>query len=230
MSAACRARCDDPWVTWQLDLRDELVGRLPASATHWTTGSVLVRDQLDQWSDLDLHVDLGGLVEPIDLFAGLDVWAASEDMAAGPQVLRLVLRDGRRVDLIVEGGGVQTPAQAADNDIRMIAALAAAKLGRGDLLIGLHLTLDLMRSCLVQAMLLRDRDLGTRIHRFGSVRDTMADEVAELVSGPVHVSPRPNIVERTVELYGRWRRELDPVYVPDWSGLDALLSRGLATA
>lgn len=222
-------RCDDRWMTWQLDLRDELVSRLPASATHMTTGSVLDCDQLDQWSDLDLHVDLGEAVEPVDLFAGLDIWAASEDLSTGQQVLRVVLRDGRRIDLIVEGGGIQAPAQADDNDIRMIAALAAAKLGRQDRLIGLHLILDLMRSCLVQAMLLRDHDLGTRIHRFGSARDKMAEDVARLIRGPISVSPRPNVVERTVEIYGRWRRELEPSYAPDWSGLDALLTRGLGS-
>jgi hypothetical protein len=215
-------------MTWQLHLRDELVSRLPAFATHWTAGSVLDRDQLDQWSDLDLHVDLGGSLELVDLFAGLDVWAASEDFTAEQQVLRVVLRDGRRVDLVVDGGRIRVPAPGVDNDIRMIAALAAAKLGRGDRLIGLHLTLDLMRWCLVQAMLLRDRDLGTRIHRFGSARDAMTEEVAELVRGPIRASPRPNVVERTVELYGRWRGQLDPEYAPDWSGLDELLTRGLA--
>ena len=84
-----------------------------------------------------------------------------------------------------------------------------------------------MRSALVQGMLLRDRDLGTNVHRFGSQRDVLAKEIAGLLHDPLGVVPRPNIVEKTVEVYGRWRRELDPGYRPDWSGLDAVISRGL---
>ena len=218
---------DDHWVTWQLKLKRELIDRLPQIASHHVTGSARDVAQLDQWSDLDLHIDLSRVDGPIDLLADAEVWAASEDLADGRQVLRVVLVDGRRVDLVVEGGTVRVPVLAADNEIRMLAALAAAKLGRNDRLIGLHLALELMRSCLVQAMLLRDRELGTTVHRFGSAHDAMADEVADLLRRPLGVSPRPNVVERTVELYGRWRRQLEPGYSPDWSGLDALLNRGL---
>ena len=120
------------------------------------------------------------------------------------------------------------PALAADNDIRILAAFATAKLARDDHLIGLHLALELMRSCLDQAMLLRDRDLGTSVHRFGSTHDAMAEEVAALLRCPLGVSPRPNVVERAVALYGRWRHQLEPTYSPDWSGLHALLDLGSA--
>ena len=216
-------------MTWQAQLERELVGRLPGTAVHQLTGSARHPHQLDQWSDLDLHLDLAGSSDSVDLLAGLEVWAASEEVVAGRQVLRVVFGDGRRVDLMVEGGRVSVPVLARDNEIRMVAALAAVRLGRDDRLIGLHLTLELMRLCLVEAMVLRDRDLGTTAHRFGSARDAMAEEVADLLRNPVAVFPRPNIVERTVELYGRWRRQREPEYAPDWSGLDALLSRGLGS-
>jgi hypothetical protein len=212
---------------WQVQLERELVSRLPQTAFHHVAGSARDHAQLDQWSDLDLDLDASGIDKPIDLLADTEVWAASEDLADDRQVLRVVFADGRRVDLVVEGGRVRMPALAADNDVRILAALAAAKMGRNDRLIGLHLTLELMRLCLVQAMLLRDRDLGTSIHRFGSTHDAMADEVAALLGCPLEVSPRPNIVEQAVELYGRWRRQLEPAYSPDWSGLHALLDRGL---
>jgi hypothetical protein len=182
---------------------------------------------LDGWSDLDLHIDLGGSGEVVDVLAELRVWAATESEDAGRQVLRVVLLDGRRIDFVVQGGRVEVPARAADNEVRMVAALAATKLGRGDRLIGMHLTLELMRSCLVQAMVTRDRALGTTVHRFGSEEDAMADEVIALIAGPAAVSPRPNVVERVVELYGRWRHQSEPDYTPDWSGLRALLDRGL---
>ena len=212
---------------WQVQLERELIDRLPQTALHHVAGSARDSARLDQWSDLDLHIDLSGVDKPIDLLAGAEVWAASEDLADGRQVLRVVLVDGRRVDLVVEGGRVRVPVLAADNEIRILAALAATKLGRNDRLIGLHLALELMRYCLVQAMLLRDRDLGTTVHRFGSTHDAMADQVADLLRYPPKVSPRPNVVERAVELYGRWRRQLEPGYSPDWSGLHALLNRGL---
>lgn len=47
------------------------------------------------------------------------------------------------------------------------AAVAAGRVARDDLLVGLHLALDLLRDCLLLQMLLRDRELGTSIHREG---------------------------------------------------------------
>lgn len=105
--------------------------------------------------------------------------------------------------------------------------LAAAELGWGHRLIGLHLVLELQRACLVQAMLLRDRTEGTRCHRSGTARDDLADEVAGAQLS-LDVSSRPNIVEQTVERYGRWRGELEADYRPDWWGLCRLIDLGLA--
>ena len=216
-------------MTWQQDLRDDLVARLPPGAHVRVTGSTAEPEQLDCWSDLDLHVDLPGSA-PTDLLAACDVWAAAVEVSATGQVLRVVLADGRRLDLVVNGGTVTVPPLAADNDVRFMAALAAAKLGRGDHLIGLHLTLDLLRSCLVLAMQLRDRDLGTTSHRFGSEHDTLATEVTALLADPIEVTSRPNLVERTVALYATWRQDLEPAYEPDWSGLSCVIDRGGAAA
>jgi hypothetical protein len=135
--------------------------------------------------------------------------------------------DGRRVDLVVDGGRIHVPGLAADNEIRMLAALAVTKLGRDDRLIGLHLTLELMRLSLVQAMLIRDRACGTGVHRTGSDVDALAEEILAVARGPLDVRQRPNAVEQIVRLYGCWRRQLWPGYVPDWSGLDALIDQGL---
>ena len=216
-------------MVWQVRLEQDLVARLPGGASHYVTGSGLDAEQRDGWSDLDLHIDLEDSAEEvIDLLTELDVWAASESEDDGRQVVRLVLVDGRRLDLVVEGGRVEVPVCTADNEIRMVAALAMTKLGRGDRLIGMHLTLELMRSCLVQAMVLRDRALGTTVHRSRSDLDELATEVAALLRDPVDVCVRPNTIERVVELYGRWRQQLEPDYMPDWSGLRALLVRGLS--
>lgn len=220
--------CTIASVNWQSELVETLSGRLPGSGQLVVIGSATSPELLDGWSDLDVRVDLRDVSEPADLLAGLDVWAFSQTRSDRQQVVRVVLRDGRRLDLLVEGGTTVVPTAAVDNEVRFVAALAAAKLGRGDHLIGLHLTLDLIRTCLVQAMELRDRELGTTVHRYGSERDEIADGLLKLLQGPVGVTPRPNIVERTVLAYAQIRRELDASYVPDWSGLDALLSGGLS--
>ncbi|MFO7536646.1 MAG: aminoglycoside 6-adenylyltransferase [Chloroflexota bacterium] len=54
------------------------------------------------------------------------------------------------------------------------AALAIAKVARNDLLIGLHLALDLARDGLVLQMTQRDREIGTRMHRIGGWGNELA--------------------------------------------------------
>jgi hypothetical protein len=50
---------------------------------------------------------------------------------------------------------------------RFKSMLAVYKVVRGDLLIALHLSLDLIRDCSVLGMMLRDRKTGTNIHKEG---------------------------------------------------------------
>jgi len=104
-----------------------VVSGLPGSARHEVSGSAAEPDALDGWSNLDLPVHLGDVDNSVELFADLDVWALSEEVTAGQQVLRAVLWDGRRVDLVVEGGLVRLPDRAADNDIRTVARMCHHK-------------------------------------------------------------------------------------------------------
>ena len=55
--------------------------------------------------------------------------------------------------------------------------LAVTKVVRGDLLIALHLVLDLQRDCAVLGMLLRDRMAGTTIHRSGGRGNAVAAQL-----------------------------------------------------
>jgi hypothetical protein len=57
------------------------------------------------------------------------------------------------------------------NDFWFKGMLAVSKLARRDLLVALHLTLDMIRDCCVLGMLLRDREAGTRHHREGRADD-----------------------------------------------------------
>ena len=119
------------------------------------------------------------------------------------------------------------PASRVTVKCAFLAALAVTKLGRGDRLIGTHLVLEILQTCLVQAMLLRDREEETTVHRVGGPRDGLKAEIARLARLPLSVTPRPNIVERAVGMYEQWRGELESDYKADWRGLEAL-RRGLS--
>jgi hypothetical protein len=67
------------------------------------------------------------------------------------------------------------------------ASLAVTKIMRDDLLIGLHLTLDLARDCLVIGMMLRDVELGKVKHRHGGPQNEI---VRSLGRGAFPTTPR----------------------------------------
>lgn len=183
---------------------------------------------MDGWSDLDLEVRLASDIDVRELVP-VPIWAVENVSRVDGQVCRTVLSDGTRLDLSVAGPGkVVRFDPAPDNDIRFLAAIATTKLGRGDRLIGLHLTLELWKRCLEQAMLLRDRDTGTTIHRHGTGRDQLADQIHKLAAMRTELTPRPTVIERTVELWGGWLAEHDAEYRPDWRPLCLLTDRGLA--
>lgn len=112
--------------------------------------------------------------------------------------------------------------------VRFTAALAVVKLARADLLIGFHLGLELVRCCLVQAMVLRDRDTGTSSHRFGGPRNEV---VAQLEAVRQHAWTAIGgiaLVLEAVRVYDELAVQLDPGYVSDWSGLHALARQAYA--
>lgn len=201
--------------TWQADLLDELRGAIGSDAVR-PYGSV-VDGGLDAWSDLDVVLELDGDVRIADLVDGTP-WAWQEHRDVQDETVRLVFADGRRLDLRARGGHVLLPEAPADVAVRFDAALALTRIGRGAKLIGLHLLLGIVRGALVDGMLLADRATGTDHHRVGTEHDAFADEVAALLAGPLDTS-MPLAV---CELVGRVRRRLEPVYLPDWTGLVAV--------
>jgi hypothetical protein len=54
---------------------------------------------------------------------------------------------------------------------------AVYKVVRGDLLIALHLTQDLLRDCCVLGMMLRDRETGTNIHKHGGAGNQLVAQL-----------------------------------------------------
>lgn len=72
----------------------------------------------------------------------------------------------------------------ADADLNPIAdsfwfkaTVAITKVARNDVLIGMHLALDLARDCLVLQMMQRDREKGTTIHRVGGWGNDLVDQL-----------------------------------------------------
>ena len=63
------------------------------------------------------------------------------------------------------------------NDFRFKGMLAVAKVARSDLLVALHLSLDLIRDCCVLAMQLRDWETGTDHHRTGDAANACVVEL-----------------------------------------------------
>ena len=93
------------------------------------------------------------------------------------------------------------------------AAIAIAKTMRNDLLVGLHLALDLSRDCLVLQMLLRDQVKGTDIHRYGGFGN---DLVARLVPSSCCASPIDilEFVRHSIYLFDELAVEALPAYTP----------------
>lgn len=213
---------------WQYGEYRRIATELPA-ATVRIHGSSAAAEATDGWSDLDLELSTDRPVPIATVASEVGVWAYEDVRTPTGEVCRTVLADGRRIDISINGTGrIDGLEPQQDNDFRFIAAMAATRIGRGDRLIGGHLVLELIRSCLVVAMQLRDRDLGTTVHRHGGDRDQYAEQAMSLASLPLEAAPRPNVVERTAGLYATWRNRLEPDYRPDWSALAALIDRGLA--
>ncbi|QDP98260.1 hypothetical protein FOE78_22230 [Microlunatus elymi] len=211
---------------WQSTTLQTMINGMAGVGSIEPYGSILRPDELDNWSDLDVRIEL---TEPIDVdILGLgEIWAWQDVRSGVGQTLRLVFCDGRRIDLSVVDSVIMVPEPPADNQIRFDASLAASRYGRGNRLIGLHLTLGILREALVFSMLLRDRAEGTDHHRLGSEFEERAEQVAKIISS-TQIGRRPTVVQRACELYGRWRTELESDYTPDWSGLTAVIDLGTA--
>ncbi|MHB0937136.1 MAG: aminoglycoside 6-adenylyltransferase [Armatimonadota bacterium] len=90
--------------------------------------------------------------------------------------LRVLLSRSLAMDRALEQPGAvppwtpPTPETFAElcNTFRSAAVMAIHKAARNEHLVALHLSLDLVRSCLLLAMHLRDRETGTNHHRDGS--------------------------------------------------------------
>jgi hypothetical protein len=111
--------------------------------------------------------------------------------------------------------------------VRHVTALAAAKLGRRDLLIGAHLCLEVARQALVVSMLLRDQESGRSHHHHGGRHDRDAVRVsAALSSLPAQAGPPDwlDLLLRLTVAFDAAAAMLWPDHRPNWQGLDAIVA------
>lgn len=87
---------------------------------------------------------------------------------------------------------------------------AVYKAVRGDLLVALHLTQDLIRDCCVLGMMLRDRATGTNIHKHGGAGNQLAAQL-EIACEPVTSMGILAGIEKSNEIFeklaGEWSSE-----------------------
>ncbi|MEM7113404.1 MAG: aminoglycoside 6-adenylyltransferase [Chloroflexota bacterium] len=86
---------------------------------------------------------------------------------------------------------------------------AVCKIQRNDLLIGLHLTLDCMRDCLVLQMIRRDRAKGVTIHRFGGWGNEL---VAQIPQEPLSAAAMLALLDWCAEIFDALAADLSPTY------------------
>jgi hypothetical protein len=236
------------------DLLPVLQERFPNGARFGVTGSVAT-GTTDRLSDLDVVVvadDLpDGAGDVALLSAGGSVWSIDRQESAGSRTLRAVYTDGRRIDLSLRTTGSEWPehvlwlataapavgrpptnsservsVSAAVMAVRHVSGLAAAKLGRRDLLIGAHLCLEVARQALVVSMRVRDEEEGRSHHRHGSPRDRDALRVSSALSGLIAEAGPEDWIDcllRLTEAFDVAAHELWPDHKPDWQGLDAIV-------
>ncbi|WP_323188816.1 acetyltransferase [Brachybacterium halotolerans] len=207
---------------WQLRTLSDLRAALPGAEVE-AYGSATDPASLDAWSDLDVRIRTDA---PVDVAAalGAPIWTFQHSTTEERTVVRTVLADGRAVDLSILEGSAVLPEPPSDAAVRFDAALAATRFGRGNELIGLHLTLGVLRETLVQGMLLADRSEGTDHHRFATGEDARARDVLRALQGPL----TPWTALEAFSHFAARLREVDPSYRPDATGLEALIRRGTA--
>lgn len=101
--------------------------------------------------------------------------------------------------------------------------VAVTKLIRNDLLISLHLTLDLYRKCLELGMWLRDRETGTNVHRTGGVRNDLIEKMNIELQG----SSKKDIlelIEKCGKEFDKLALEWDSNYEIHFSTFEKMLS------
>lgn len=101
---------------------------------------------------------------------------------------------------------------------------ASVKTLRGDRLIALHLTLDLLRDVCVLGMILRDRETGTNIHKQGGSGNTLVESL-ELPPAEFSQAELLNWITRCMTLFDALAAQWSADYEPRREALLAWIAR-----
>jgi hypothetical protein len=104
------------------------------------------------------------------------------------------------------------------------AAVAITKVMRNDLLIGLHLALDLARDCLVLQMLRRDQALHTTVHRIGGWGNAWVENFTWDSPGCSEVKIL-DLIARSCTTFDELAAMLSPDYTARWPLLSPAIAR-----
>lgn len=215
-------------------------------------GSIAYGASTDVWSDVDLAVV--ALPEALERIASAEwlsplgtIWAWDRSGMDDRRTFRAVFADGRRIDVIavedelavglagrslIDGHGLGAASDrraphdlgAMTNSFRFAAAVAATKVGRNDLLIGLHLTYRLLSDCLVLGMLLRNQETGVEHHRFGGLMNELAHRTSGLAPAGLSTDGLLRSIRGAVDLFDELAVRLEPAHRANTAGLDALIA------
>jgi hypothetical protein len=111
---------------------------------------------------------------------------------------------------------------AVSNDFWFKSTLAVTKVVRNDLLIALHLALDLMRDCLVLRMMLRDRAEGTCHHRTGGDGNELVAQMNAQLSN-FSTAGILTMIEAASQKYEELAKEWSPGYEAKRGPLSGLI-------
>jgi hypothetical protein len=205
-------RSGQPWQEVAVaDLR-AVAARLPIEDVIPVGSAAEGPHRLDIWSDLDVLV-VAERGRADELWPDLSWLAALGDVAAYSQssrppggTSRLLLTDGRRIDLVVtdrdaaadrraelagfaavvdDDAGIDTgDLDEVANHLLFDAAIATAKAARGERLVAAHLAVGLLQRCLEAAMVIRDLTERTTHHPGPRPHDSLADHLPAVPAGP----------------------------------------------
>lgn len=114
--------------------------------------------------------------------------------------------------------------QAIANQFWFKGVMAVSKVARNDLLIALHLALDMVRDCCVLGMMLRDRAEGTNHHRQGGIGNRLVADLG-CMQQPLTASGILTIIEESGILFDELTAQWSDTYTGHCQPLMAGISR-----
>lgn len=110
------------------------------------------------------------------------------------------------------------------NDFWFLSYTAVTKVMRDDLLIALHLTLDLYRYCIILGMWLRARETGTNIHRVGGLKNDLIENM-DIKIDDFSKKGMLNCIEKCGEEFDKLASEWTADYIERFIKFKTILSK-----